>query len=342
MLFSIVIPVYNVEKYLDECLKSILDQTEQDFEVILINDGSTDNSAAICDFYAKRFPDKIFVYYQENTGPLLTRRYGVAKSKGDFFLFMDADDYIDLNLLETVKETIQKFNCDMVMFNYLKVYEDGREVRVEFPFSDEEVFESDGKKQLYKFLINNSTFNNLFIKVIKRSIIDIDRDYSEFACVKKAVDLLQLLPIITNAEKIVYIDKSLYYYRQNMAGITLNYKGHEHLSVFAVQEEMRKYLAYWGLGGDDEARFYANELHIISLLTRRISLFGKNFDKNQIMKYLHEIAHYKNFADVYKHSNHDLVELKDRVIVWLMYRRRIKTVFFTLRLVGLVRSILRR
>ena len=338
MLFSIVIPVYNVEEYLDECLKSILNQTEQDFEVILVNDGSTDKSADICDFYAKKFPDKIFVYHQENTGPLLTRRSGIAKSKGDFLFFVDSDDYVDLNLLEIIRETIQKFNCDMVMFNYSRVYEDGREVQNEFPFSDEEVFESDGKKKLYKLLVGDATLNNLSMKAIKRSTIDIDRDYREFACVQKAVDLLQLLPIITNAKKIVYIDKTLYCYRQNTTGITMKFRGHEHRSTLAVHEELHKYLAYWGLGKDGEACLYAKELRIIAVLIKRIALSSQNFDNNQIMDYLYEIANSKIFVDAHAYASYGSSEFVDRIIVWLLYKRHIKTTLFVIRLIAGIRG----
>jgi len=342
MLFSIMIPVYNVEKYLEECIKSILDQTEQDFEVILINDGSTDNSADICDFYAQKFPDKFFALHQENKGALLARRAGVKRAKGDFCLFIDSDDYIDLNTLKIIKETIQKFNCDMVMFNYLKIYSDGSKIQNKFPFFNEEVFELEGKKKIYEIIANESILNNLAMKAAKRSIIDVDSDYSKFACVKNGEDLLQLLPIVTNANKIVYIDKILYYYRKNASSITMNFRGDEHLALFPVFEERHKYLTYWDLGKDSRARLYARDLYNCIWLVKRINSSGRDFDKNQIMNYIREIADSKFFADTYKYANHNLVEFKDRIIVWLLHRRYIKPIFFTVRLTGFIEKTKKR
>ena len=95
MLFSIVVPVYNVEKYLDECLKSIITQiTGSEFkaEVILVDDGSTDSSGAICDAYAEKYSESVKVFHKKNEGLLQTRRYGLEKAKGEYIINCDSDD----------------------------------------------------------------------------------------------------------------------------------------------------------------------------------------------------------------------------------------------------------
>lgn len=92
MLFSIIIPVYNTEKYLKQCLQSVLQQTCQDYEIILIDDGSTDKSGTLCDEYAKI--DKVTCVHQKNQGLSAARNTGVAVSRGEYLLFLDSDDYL--------------------------------------------------------------------------------------------------------------------------------------------------------------------------------------------------------------------------------------------------------
>ena len=120
MLFSVLIPVYNTSKYLDECINSVLSQTEKDFEIVLLNDGSTDNSGDICDSYAEKYPDFIRVIHKENEGLMMTRRRGFKEAKGDYFICLDSDDYLrDNNALLKIKKMIVEKGCDLVVYNYL-------------------------------------------------------------------------------------------------------------------------------------------------------------------------------------------------------------------------------
>lgn len=101
MLFSIIIPVYNVENYLERCLESVIGQNYHDFEVILINDGGTDKSAEICDRFAKN-DNRIRVIHQENRGVSMARNVGISSAKGDYLMFLDSDDYISSDALESL------------------------------------------------------------------------------------------------------------------------------------------------------------------------------------------------------------------------------------------------
>ena len=106
MLFSIVIPVYNVEKYLDECMQSILLQVEtieNDCEILLIDDGSTDTSGRICDIYKDRYPDIVKVFHKPNEGLLATRRFGFKRVSGDYVINCDSDDLLEKGMLKSVK-----------------------------------------------------------------------------------------------------------------------------------------------------------------------------------------------------------------------------------------------
>ena len=122
MKFSIVVPVYNVEKYLEKCLKSIQNQTYDNFEVIIVNDGSTDNSKEIIRSFVK---DPRFKSFNKKNGGLSdARNFGVKYTTGDFLLFIDSDDYIDKNLLTKLNNVIEQYNPDIIKFNFIDVIED--------------------------------------------------------------------------------------------------------------------------------------------------------------------------------------------------------------------------
>ena len=116
MKFSVIVPVYNVEKHLAKCLDSILNQGEKDFELIVVNDGSPDNSQAIIDEYQKNYPDFIKGYVKENGGLSDARNYGVERASGDYLVFVDSDDCISADLLETLSAEIDKNNPDVIGF----------------------------------------------------------------------------------------------------------------------------------------------------------------------------------------------------------------------------------
>lgn len=117
---SIIVPVYNVEKYLERCLKSLISQTFENYEIILIDDGSSDNSGKICDEYAKRY-EKIRVIHQKNAGLSAARNVGIKQSIAPYILFVDSDDTIDEFACEKLYETMMKENADIVRANSIIV-----------------------------------------------------------------------------------------------------------------------------------------------------------------------------------------------------------------------------
>lgn len=124
-VFSIIIPVYNVEKYISECLNSVYSQEFEAFEVIAIDDGSADNSGNILDKYKADFHDKTTVIHQANQGQSAARNLGIQKATGDYILFIDSDDWIEPKTLQILYEKIKENSYDMLGFNNQKVYEDG-------------------------------------------------------------------------------------------------------------------------------------------------------------------------------------------------------------------------
>lgn len=120
MQFSVVVPVYNAEKYLTKCIESIVGQEFKNFELILVDDGSTDNSSEICDAYAEKY-ENISVIHKANAGQVEARKDGVNKSKGEYILFADADDWYEQNALESLCAFIENDELDIVLFGFNEI-----------------------------------------------------------------------------------------------------------------------------------------------------------------------------------------------------------------------------
>ncbi len=114
--YSVLLTVYNSEKYLDECFNSILCQTFNDFEVVVVDDASTDSSGKICDKYARK-DSRVKVIHKANEGVNVARKTAFENSTGDYILTVDCDDIIDHDLIETVDGIFEKYSCDIVMFD---------------------------------------------------------------------------------------------------------------------------------------------------------------------------------------------------------------------------------
>lgn len=238
--FSVLIPVYNVEAYLHECLDSVLDQTYTNFEVIITNDGSTDRSSEICKEYAS-LDDRITVYHQENQGLLMARRNSISKSTGDYCMFLDSDDSWKPATLETIYKTIIKTEADLVIFNCDRLK--GKElIAVKPKFENEDYFSKAKKNKLIEEFIRTNELNSLCLKAVKTSIIDKEKDYSYAQGLIMGEDALQSMPLLLKAQKIVYIQNRLYNYRINEDSSTNSFNPNHIIDINLVNREKIKFL----------------------------------------------------------------------------------------------------
>ena len=125
MLVTVIIPVYNVEKYINRCLDSVIRQTYKNLEIIIVNDGSTDNSGKMCDEYAK-LDNRIIVIHKDNGGLSQARNIGIEKSTGEYICFIDSDDYVELNMIEDLYNACAKNEVKMVWANKFRELENGK------------------------------------------------------------------------------------------------------------------------------------------------------------------------------------------------------------------------
>lgn len=128
MKLSYIVPVYNVEKYLRQCIDSILYQSMDDYEIILIDDGSPDGCPAICDEYKEKYPEIFVIIHKKNEGPACARNVGIETARGDYLFFVDSDDYLISDRVQELYDTACKYNADIVQNSYYSLTENNGEI----------------------------------------------------------------------------------------------------------------------------------------------------------------------------------------------------------------------
>ena len=225
-MISVIVPVYNVEKYLEECLDSIKNQTFNDIEVILVNDGSTDNSLEICERYCSQDP-RFYLINQENKGQSIARNIGVAESRGELIVFIDSDDIVKIDLLEKLINYISD-GIDIVECNKTENFECLNEEEKEIKIKD---FESnEALYQCFNYKISWSPVAKLYRREIVEKVPFLENlIYEDF------YTGIVSLKYINKIRKIDYIG---YYYRYHTSS-TMNQKYSEkNLDIFKVGEKL--------------------------------------------------------------------------------------------------------
>lgn len=218
MKFSIIIPVYNSESSLWKCVNSVLAQSYQDWEMILVDDGSTDGSGDICNQLAEA-DKRIHIIHQKNQGQLFARRSGIQRAQGDYLLFLDSDDYWHTNCLSILDGAIKDEAPDVIMFPAKRMGDTRSEYDLICNISEDR--EWIDKTRFYTVLISGPDFNSLCLKAWRRDLFAGDNtDYSRFRNICWGEDRVQLLHPITNAKRILFIPDVLYYYVDNPTSVT--------------------------------------------------------------------------------------------------------------------------
>lgn len=167
---SVIVPVYNVEKYLDRCIKSIINQTFEDIEIILVNDGSTDRSGDICDEY-KRKDSRIKVIHQNNKGVSNARNKGILEASGDYIQFVDSDDWIEKEFCENVYNQIYKYNPDIIFTGFILEDDHGNLIREKIPNKNFINSNEDLKIRVAQ-MYNEGLLGYSFTNIYRKDILD--------------------------------------------------------------------------------------------------------------------------------------------------------------------------
>lgn len=207
-LISIIVPVYNVEKYLRECLDSIVKQTYKNIEVILVDDGSTDGSGDICEEYA-RFDERIRIIHQENQGVSIARNNGITAANGEYVMFVDSDDWIEPDYCSIPYKHAKEYGADIVIFRHRDV---GGENAVNLEKRTPGILSKDQAVWMVYHLCGAIVWDKLYRKELLDGI--------RFPASRYYEDCIFIPSVLIKAQCICYTDEILYNYRKREGSIT--------------------------------------------------------------------------------------------------------------------------
>ena len=221
-LLSIIVPIYNVEQYLDRCIQSILNQTYQNLEIILVDDGATDCSGAIADSYAAK-DKRIKVFHKENGGLSDARNYGLEHVTGDYILFIDSDDFIVNIMCERLITVASSNNADIVSCNYY-IYRGDDDISIHTMSVQDDKRTFTGMDMLRYYLLKTEPFD---LNVVWNKIFKLDLFNGvvpvRFPKGRVQEDNFTIFMLFLNANSIVTVNEPLYYYVQRAGSIMANF-----------------------------------------------------------------------------------------------------------------------
>lgn len=269
---SVIVPVYNVENYLVKCLDSLITQTLETIEIIVVNDGSPDNSQVIIDQYVKLYPKKVFSYIKENGGLSDARNFGLSKAHGEFIGFIDSDDWVEPNMYETLYSKAKDENSDLVLCDLEYFWEESNVTEL-----------MTGYKSILKKPIRKSVFlAPLFAwnKLYHRSLFD--NLGIKYPIGLWYEDIPVTLPIFAKATNITYVNKTFIHYRQRSTSIMGSKNSKKLNDIFIVLNMVSDYFNENGL-----IKYYHDEieyLHVEHLILYGGFRFMRSNNSNILMK----------------------------------------------------------
>lgn len=230
---SIIVPVYNIEEYLQQCIESLVSQTYENLQIILVDDGSTDQSGKLCDQFAKA-DERIVILHKKNGGLTSARKAGIETALGEYVMVVDGDDWLDANTIEQCVTVAIKNQSDCVMFGYIREYGDNS---IENPlFENDFVYNyKESKEKVFRRLIGPigtelnhpeklDNFGTICMKLYKCEIIKKGKFVSERE-IGTNEDTVFNIYALKHCNSIAYINKCFYHYRKtNQQSITMKYK----------------------------------------------------------------------------------------------------------------------
>lgn len=333
---SVLVPVYNVENTLDRCLKSILNQTFKNFEIILVNDGSTDNSGNICDEYAQKY-ENISVIHKENEGLGPTRNAGIRAAKGEYIYHCDSDDWLKEDLLEKAYAAARETDAEVVVFGYDIFTEKGEEF-IPFDSITAENGVYVGKDNVQKFFAEQY-FNSFFVlsacnRVYKRSFLIDNEIY--FPPLRRCQDMAYSMLLFDNVEHLTVLKETFYCYVIE-PGVFKGRAYEEMLETYCtIYNITAEYFEKWGLFAGELKQRLTNQIceHIANYSAFAFVVKFKGEKKN--IKYLLGNKDAKGYFKKYKNIK------KSKFMALFCFAMRLKSAAFMLTVCKLVRNNLEK
>ena len=278
-MISVIVPVYNVEEYLEECLESIKRQTYTDIEVILVNDGSTDRSKEICERYCEK-DSRFKLVNQENKGLSGARNRGMLESKGEFISFVDSDDVLKEDMLDQLMKQMTSEDIDIVECWYTN---EKQELELSIPKNVKTIFQGDSKEALVSLCKDNIVRLNAVAKLFRRQVI-VNFPFLEGLFYEDVYGGIGILKHIRKMVKINYIG---YYYRVRQGSIMNREFNIKNLDLFTICDKLEQLYQ-----GDTFALAYIHRrlFHLVLMHVVDYHIFEGNPYKEKYVEYLNRYA----------------------------------------------------
>lgn len=244
-LVSIILPTYNVKQYLTQCLDSVIGQTYDNIEIVIVIDGATDGSYDVAKEYAKK-DSRVRVIWQENAGSGPARNNGLSQAAGEFAIFVDPDDYVDPNMVEVLLETIKKENVDLVLSGYRTFYENKSKESSCTSFSRSVLKSRSDARRKYLEYLASGLLGAPTRKLYKMSVIR-DNDI-EFPDLRRSQDIVFNYRYYNYVNSVCLIDKVFYHYRVDEQQYNLKLKKDYYKTLAHIYREVVQLCKEWDVG----------------------------------------------------------------------------------------------
>lgn len=283
-MISVIVPVYNASKYLERCVNSILVQSFRDIEIILVNDGSTDNSLDICYELSKR-DFRIKVIDQNNSGVSATRNKGFSESIGEYIIYIDADDMLENDMLQILYNNINEYNADMAMCGVKIIDEQNNLIRYEN--NTNECVKLGQKEAIERFLLAQNFNIGVWTKLYRRKVVE-NIEFVENKRVNE--DKYYIFQSLLNTDYIVYNDVPKYIYVQNQDSVTHQTFSERWFDTIFFAEKIYQDIQYNFPEFEKQARYnYIFTLYcLISLMNNCNSIEQYNIQYKRFVKSIKE------------------------------------------------------
>jgi len=337
MFFSVIVPIYNIEKYLRRCIDSVLSQSYADFELILVDDGSPDNCPAVCDEYAAK-DSRIKVIHKENGGLVSARQAGVCEACGDYVFHLDGDDALLPDALESAYKIICDTKVDIVSFSY-QTCVDGKEGEVVEDFAEEGLYnKADMEKRIYPNLLSNKNMKNLFYflwgKAIKRELA-VKHQMNVKTTISMGEDVSCSVPCYLDADAVYMSKKAVYLYTVRGDSITTDFKISQISQIADVITGLRELDVKKPEDFDEQISRYSCFLCFAILAA---AAEGSHFSAVRDLK---ETIRNSLHNEEIKKADFENITLKSRITIALMKKQKIRLAFYFLYLCKKLRYIKR-
>ncbi len=266
-MVSVIIPVYNAEKYLRRCLDSVVNQTYKDIEIIVVDDGSTDGSAVICDEYAAR-DNRFIVIHQKNGGVSVARQTGLEAVKGDYICFVDADDCIDSKMIDELFQEADTTNSDMIICDYYAETESG------WIYSSQKLQDKMFSEEVIRMILSENRSGSCWNKFIRRACcVGINFTPSDLIV---GEDELYIIKILSKGITVRYLPKAFYRYYRNSNSIINTFN--EKAVISKIKEVKELEIVLDGKAIKEECLYsQKKETLRVAFLSKHLSMLLKTF-----------------------------------------------------------------